>query len=144
MLPSPAPGVQDGASGPTPSLSKKPKKPKKPKRPKNTKCLGQPAILRIRVPVHPRTLTIPLNSTPEPLASVRNSERVPYVHIPFPNKPWLTDNPPVQPISEKIGGLTQEIKGKIKHDPELIKHGRDQRTGELKRKEMRQVNSLRL
>ena len=46
---------------------------------------------------------------------------------------------PVQTIGEKIDGMKEEIKGKVKHDPELVQHGRDQRTGELKRKEMRKV-----
>ena len=46
---------------------------------------------------------------------------------------------PVQTIGEKIDGMKEEIKGKVKHDPELVQHGRDQRTGELKRKEMRNV-----
>ena len=93
--------------------------------------------------MHPRTLDIRLNSMPEPLASVQNSQRAPYVHTISPDKPQLTDDPPVQSISEEVEGLMQEIKGKIKHDPKLVQHGRDQRTGELKRKEMRQVNSFR-
>ena len=46
----------------------------------------------------------------------------------------------MQAINEKIDGLKQEIKGKIKHDPELVERGRQQRTGELKRKEMKEVN----
>ena len=54
----------------------------------------------------------------------------------------MTNDPPVQPISERIDGLKQEIKGKIKHDPELVVHGREKRTGELKRNEMRQVDSF--
>jgi hypothetical protein len=53
----------------------------------------------------------------------------------------LINEPPIQPVSDKIGGLKQEIKGKIKHDPELVEHGREQRTGQLKRKEMKEVNS---
>lgn len=55
----------------------------------------------------------------------------------------LTNDPPVQSISDKVDGLKQEIKGKIKYDPELVVHGREQRTGELKLKEMRGVNFLR-
>ena len=50
---------------------------------------------------------------------------------------------PVQTTSEKIDGLKEEIKGKIKHDPELVEHGRDRRTGALKRKEAREVGSFR-
>ncbi|KAF9788435.1 hypothetical protein BJ322DRAFT_1106428 [Thelephora terrestris] len=41
-------------------------------------------------------------------------------------------------IDEKVDGLKQEIVGKIKRDPELVEHGRDLRTGELKRKKMRE------
>lgn len=79
----------------------------------------------------------------EPSASARSSGRAPYVFIILSlGKPWLTNDPPVQSISEKIDGLKDEIKGKIKHDPELVAHGREQRTGEVKRKEMRQVDSL--
>jgi len=66
---------------------------------------------------------------------------VPYVFIILSlDKSWLTDDPPVQPISEKIDGLKEEIKGKIKHDPELVAHGRERRTG---RKEMKEVDFLR-
>jgi len=46
-------------------------------------------------------------------------------------------------MSERIDGLKQEIKGKLKHDPELVEHGRDKRTGQLKQKEMKQVNHYR-
>lgn len=45
-------------------------------------------------------------------------------------------------MNDKLDGLKEEIKGKIKNDPELVQHGRDKRTGELKRKEMREVNSF--
>ncbi|KAF9652486.1 hypothetical protein BDM02DRAFT_3183528 [Thelephora ganbajun] len=41
-------------------------------------------------------------------------------------------------IGERVDGLKQEIKGKINHDPKLVEHGRDQHTGELRRREMRQ------
>jgi len=98
-----------------------------------SQCLSHPAILEIRVPAHPGTLTIHRNSMPEQLASVRNSERAPYVHITHSLRQTLiTDYTPVQTISEKIDGLKEEIKGKIKHDPELVEHGR----------EMRQVDSF--
>ena len=79
----------------------------------------------------------------EPLASARSSGKAPYVFIILSlDKPWLTNDPPVQPISEKIDGLKEEIKGKIKHDPELVAHGKEKRTGEMKRKEMKEVDSL--
>lgn len=38
--------------------------------------------------------------------------------------------------------MKQEIIGKMKHDPKLVEHGQDLRTGELKRKEMKEVNTL--
>jgi len=40
-------------------------------------------------------------------------------------------------LDDKFNGLKQELKGKMKHDSKLVEHGRDLRTGELKRKEMR-------
>lgn len=46
-------------------------------------------------------------------------------------------------MSDKIDGLKEEIKGKIKHNPDLVQHGQDKRTGELKRKEMKEVISFR-
>jgi hypothetical protein len=55
----------------------------------------------------------------------------------------LTNDPPVQSVSERIDGLKQEIKGKAKHDPELVEHGKKQRTGALKREGMKEVNSFR-
>ena len=77
---------------------------------------------------------------PELLASVQNSERALYVHIILSlQQTPVTNYEPVQTVSEKIGGLKEEIKGKIKHDPELVQYGRDKRTGELKRKGMREV-----
>ncbi|PIL31460.1 hypothetical protein GSI_06161 [Ganoderma sinense ZZ0214-1] len=38
--------------------------------------------------------------------------------------------------SDKLQGLKEEFKGKVLRKPELVQHGRDLRTGELKRKEM--------
>lgn len=38
-------------------------------------------------------------------------------------------------VDEKIGGLKDQLKGKITRDPELVEYGRERRTGELKRKE---------
>lgn len=108
-----------------------------------SQCLSHPAIPEIRVPAHPGTLTIHHNSMPEQLASVQNSERAPYVHITHSLRQTLITNyTPAQTLSEKIDGLKEEIKGKIKHDPELVEHGREKRTGELKRNEMRQVDSF--
>lgn len=37
--------------------------------------------------------------------------------------------------SDKLQGLKEEFKGKLLHKPELVQHGRELRTGELKRKE---------
>lgn len=36
---------------------------------------------------------------------------------------------------DQFTGIGQEIKGKILHKPELVQHGKDLRTGELKRRE---------
>jgi hypothetical protein len=81
---------------------------------------------------------------PELLVSVRNSEKALYVYIVLsPKKTLVMNETPAQTISEKIDGLKEELKGKIKHDPELVEHGRDKRTGELKRKGMREVGSFR-
>ncbi|KAI6121129.1 hypothetical protein F5141DRAFT_998221 [Pisolithus sp. B1] len=41
--------------------------------------------------------------------------------------------------SEKLQGLKEEMKGKITGKLELVEHGRELRTGELKRKEKEQV-----
>ncbi|KAG2035385.1 hypothetical protein BDR03DRAFT_1001061 [Suillus americanus] len=41
-------------------------------------------------------------------------------------------------FGEKLGGLQEEIKGKITKNPELVEHGRDRRTGILKKKEQEQ------
>lgn len=54
----------------------------------------------------------------------------------------MINDPSAQSMQEKIGGWKQEIEGKVKHDPKLVEHGRDLRTGEVKRKEMREVNIL--
>ncbi len=40
-------------------------------------------------------------------------------------------------LEEKAVGLKEELKGKIKHDSDLVKHGRDLRSGEAKRRKMR-------
>jgi len=41
-----------------------------------------------------------------------------------------------QTIQEKITGLKEELKGKAKHNPELVKHGHEIRSGENKRKKI--------
>ncbi|KAF9240040.1 hypothetical protein BU15DRAFT_74268 [Melanogaster broomeanus] len=38
-------------------------------------------------------------------------------------------------LGEKVSGLMEEIKGKILKEPALVEHGRERRTGELKRKQ---------
>jgi hypothetical protein len=47
----------------------------------------------------------------------------------------------VQSIDDKFNGLKQEIKGKMKHDSKLVEHGRDLRTGEHKKREMKEVKT---
>ncbi|KZT19021.1 hypothetical protein NEOLEDRAFT_1142609 [Neolentinus lepideus HHB14362 ss-1] len=37
-------------------------------------------------------------------------------------------------FGDKMSGLTEEVKGKVTRKPELVEHGRDMRTGELKRR----------
>ncbi|KIJ62251.1 hypothetical protein HYDPIDRAFT_114732 [Hydnomerulius pinastri MD-312] len=44
-------------------------------------------------------------------------------------------------FGDKIGGLTEEIKGKILRKPEVTEHGHDRRTGQLKRKEEENVGA---
>lgn len=41
----------------------------------------------------------------------------------------------IQGVGEKLGGLTEEVKGKVLKKPEVVQHGHDRRTGELKKKE---------
>lgn len=41
-------------------------------------------------------------------------------------------------LGDKLGGLQEEVKGKITKNPELVEHGREQRTGILKKKEQEQ------
>ncbi|KAG1724349.1 hypothetical protein EDB19DRAFT_314643 [Suillus lakei] len=43
-------------------------------------------------------------------------------------------------FGEKLGGLQEEIKGKIMKKPELVEHGRERRTGILKKKEQEQLD----
>lgn len=38
-------------------------------------------------------------------------------------------------MGEKLGGLTEEVKGKVLKKPEVVQHGHDRRTGQLKKKE---------
>lgn len=44
-------------------------------------------------------------------------------------------------VSEKLEGLKEEIKGKITKRPNLVEHGRELRTGELKRKVRAQADT---
>lgn len=50
----------------------------------------------------------------------------------------------MQSLNDKFSGFKQEIKGKLKHDPNIVEHGRDLRTGEVKKREMGAVNTLLL
>ncbi|KAK1229125.1 hypothetical protein PQX77_007830 [Marasmius sp. AFHP31] len=38
-------------------------------------------------------------------------------------------------FTDKLGGMKEEVKGKVFRKPEVAQHGKDRRTGELKRKE---------
>jgi hypothetical protein len=42
----------------------------------------------------------------------------------------------LQTIEDKFTGLKEELKGKVKHDPELVKHGHSVRIGEEKQKKL--------
>ncbi|KIO34154.1 hypothetical protein M407DRAFT_240764 [Tulasnella calospora MUT 4182] len=44
-------------------------------------------------------------------------------------------------MGEKIDGLKEEMKGKLKHDQHLVQEGHDKRTGELKRHQMEEDNN---
>ncbi|KAG8987981.1 hypothetical protein FRB90_003041 [Tulasnella sp. 427] len=44
-------------------------------------------------------------------------------------------------MGEKIDGLKEEVKGKIKKDEHMIQEGHDKRTGELKRRQMEEENN---
>jgi hypothetical protein len=39
-------------------------------------------------------------------------------------------------VAEKMAGLKDEVKGKITGRSDLVEHGRQQKTGQLKKKEM--------
>ncbi|KAJ3712111.1 hypothetical protein DFJ43DRAFT_80220 [Lentinula guzmanii] len=39
-------------------------------------------------------------------------------------------------LSDKISGLKEELKGKVTKNPELVEHGKEKKTGDLKRKEL--------
>ncbi|KAG0697471.1 hypothetical protein DFH29DRAFT_946396 [Suillus ampliporus] len=41
-------------------------------------------------------------------------------------------------LGDKISGLQEEIKGKITKNPELVEHGREKRSGALKKKEQKE------
>ncbi|KAI0067086.1 hypothetical protein BV25DRAFT_1774580, partial [Artomyces pyxidatus] len=38
-------------------------------------------------------------------------------------------------FSEQLQGVKEQIKGKLTHKPDLVEHGRERRTGELKHRE---------
>ncbi|VDB91632.1 unnamed protein product [Peniophora sp. CBMAI 1063] len=40
----------------------------------------------------------------------------------------------------KVSGLKEEVMGKVKHDPSLVQHGHDMRTGQLARKEREEAD----
>lgn len=42
----------------------------------------------------------------------------------------------VQAFDSKLSGLKEQIKGKVTRNPDLVEHGRQQRTGELKKRQM--------
>ncbi|KAG8951892.1 hypothetical protein FRC04_005584 [Tulasnella sp. 424] len=44
-------------------------------------------------------------------------------------------------MGEKIDGLKEEMKGKLKHDQHMVQEGHDKRTGELKRREIEADNN---
>ena len=39
-------------------------------------------------------------------------------------------------MTEKVAGLKEEVVGKVKKDPAKVQHGKEKRTGELKRKQL--------
>ncbi|KZT57028.1 hypothetical protein CALCODRAFT_496685 [Calocera cornea HHB12733] len=39
-------------------------------------------------------------------------------------------------LADRVGGLKEEVEGKMTHNAELAQHGHDKMTGELKRKEL--------
>ena len=43
---------------------------------------------------------------------------------------------PWQGFLDKVTGLKDEVTGKVKRNPELVQHGHDRMTGELKKKEL--------
>ena len=47
-----------------------------------------------------------------------------------------------QTLGERFRGIKEQIKGKIKHDPELQQRGKDRISGELKRREKMAVSLL--
>ncbi|KAJ3805103.1 hypothetical protein F5876DRAFT_2821, partial [Lentinula aff. lateritia] len=38
-------------------------------------------------------------------------------------------------FTDKLSGLKEELKGKVTKNPQLVEHGRELKTGELKKKE---------
>ncbi|KAI9566127.1 hypothetical protein HD554DRAFT_2119585 [Boletus coccyginus] len=45
-------------------------------------------------------------------------------------------------FGDQVGGIVEEIKGKIVGKPEVAEHGRERRTGELMRKERERYNAV--
>ena len=39
-------------------------------------------------------------------------------------------------MSDRLGGIKEEIAGKITHNQDKVQHGKEMRTGELKRKKL--------
>jgi len=44
-------------------------------------------------------------------------------------------------LGERIGGLKEEIKGKVTRNPDLVREGREQRSGEAKRRKLEEENN---
>jgi hypothetical protein len=44
-------------------------------------------------------------------------------------------SPRTKTLGEKYEGLKEEVKGKVKRNPEQVQHGKDMISGELKRRE---------
>ena len=42
----------------------------------------------------------------------------------------------MQTLTDKVVGLKDVTIGKLKHNPEQVQHGKEQRSGELKRKKL--------
>jgi len=58
--------------------------------------------------------------------------------------PLLTHRTLIKGLGDQLGGIVEEIKGKIFGKPEVTEHGRERRTGELMRKERERVSRVHL